>query len=241
MPRKPRFTLPGVPQHVIQRGNNLDPCFLAEQDYRRYLENLDSSAIKQACRIHAYALMTNHVHLLITPMRPQGIGLMMQALGRRYVSYINKTYRRTGTLWEGRYKASLVDSEAYLLTCMRYVELNPVRAGIVSHPGEYHWSSYAVNAQGRQDTLLTPHPLYLTLGPTPADRQHAYRELFRHRLDTAILHETRDALNHELVLGRSYFKDRIEAMTRRQTRLGIPGRPRLEDEEGTYHVDALFK
>jgi len=237
MPRKPRFTLPGVPQHVIQRGNNRDPCFLAEPDYRRYLEDLGATAEKTSCRIHAYVLMTNHVHLLVTPMQEHGIGEMMQALGRRYVYYINKTYRRTGTLWEGRYKASLVDSEAYLLSCMRYIELNPVRAEMVGHAGEYRWSSYGANAQGQDDPLLTRHPLYTALGATPSERQYAYRELFRHHLDPDALHEIRTALNHELVLGRSYFKDKIEAMTERQTRLGTAGRPSVKESSGVYYID----
>lgn len=237
MPRKPRFTLPGIPQHVIQRGNNREPCFLAEADYRCYLEDLQATAEKSACRIHAYVLMTNHAHLLVTPMQELGIAEMMQALGRRYVYYINKTYRRTGTLWEGRYKASLVDSDAYLLTCMRYIELNPVRAEMVNHAGEYQWSSYGANAQGRADALLTHHPLYMALGETASVRQHAYRELFRHRLDSDALHEIRQALNHELVLGRSYFKDKIEAMIERQARLGIPGRPRAEEKDGVYYIE----
>jgi putative transposase len=236
MPRKPRFTLPGIPQHVIQRGNNREPCFLAKQDYRRYLDELTWVADKHSCRLHAYVLMTNHVHLLVTPMKEFGIGETMQALGRRYVYYINKTYRRSGTLWEGRYKASLVDSEAYLLSCMRYIELNPVRAGMVNHPGDYKWSSYAANAQGQTDLLLSPHPLYTALGETTAVRQHAYRELFRHHLDNDILHEIREALNHELVLGRSYFKDKIEAMTKRQARLGMPGRPRVEEAGGVDYI-----
>lgn len=237
MPRKPRFTLPGVPQHVIQRGNNRDPCFLAEHDYRRYLEELALCANRFGCRIHAYVMMTNHVHLLLTPMREHGIAEMMQALGRRYVYYVNNTYRRTGTLWEGRYKASLVDSEGYLLSCMRYIELNPIRAGMVIHAGEYEWSSYGANAQGRADPLLSPHPLYTSLGATPAERQFAYRELFRHHLDESLLHEIRDAVNHELVLGRSYFKSRIEALTSRQVRPGHPGRPRVEEEAGVYYID----
>jgi putative transposase len=151
--------------------------------------------------------------------------------------YINKTYQRTGTLWEGRYKASLIDSEAYLLACMRYIELNPVRAQMVQHAGEYKWSSYGANAQGRPDALLAPHPLYTALAATAAARQHTYRELFRHHMEDALVHEIREALNHELVLGRSYFKDRIEAMTRRQTRLGIPGRPCVEEESGVYYID----
>ena len=136
MPRKPRFNLPGVPQHIIQRGNNREPCFLAEGDYRRYLDDLNDVAIKFNCQIHAYVLMTNHVHLLTTPSSEHGIGQMMQALGRRYVYYINHTYRRTGTLWEGRYKACLVDCKAYLLTCIRFMELNQIRACMVERPDE---------------------------------------------------------------------------------------------------------
>ena len=236
MPRKPRFNLVGLPQHVIQRGNNREPCFFSDQDYRRYLEALEEVAGKYDCRIHSYVLMTNHVHMLITPMVDHGISQMMQALGRRYVSYVNKTYRRTGTLWEGRYKSCLIDSDRYLLTCMRYIELNPVRANMVSHPGEYLWSSYRINAQGEESSLIEQHPLYLELGSTLEARNVAYRELFRDHMSAEALHEIRDALNHELVLGRSYFKDKIEEMTKRQTRLGQPGRPRVEEEEAVYLV-----
>lgn len=237
MPRKPRFNLVGIPQHVIQRGNNREPCFYAEADYRRYLDDLQESANKFDSRIHAYVLMTNHVHLLVTPMAEHGISQMMQALGRRYVYYVNKTYKRTGTLWEGRYKSSLIDSDRYLLTCMRYIELNPIRASMVVHPGEYKWSSYHANAQGMEDALVQPHPLYLELGADKYVRQYAYRELFRHFIDTDTLHEIRKSLNHELVLGRSYFKDKIEEMTNRQTRMGLPGRPKVEEKAGVYLVD----
>jgi len=236
MPRKPRFNLVGIPQHVIQRGNNREPCFFAEEDYRRYLDDLSESASKFHCRFHAYVLMTNHVHLLVTPMVKSGISQMMQALGRRYVYYVNKTYKRTGTLWEGRYKSSLIDSDHYLLTCMRYIELNSVRANMVNHPGEYKWSSYHANAQGSVDQLIEPHPLYLELDDDPVKRQEVYRELFCHHMDNDLLHEIRESLNHELVLGRSYFKDKIEEMTKRQTRLGMPGRPRVEEEEGVYLI-----
>lgn len=236
MPRKPRFNLIGIPQHVIQRGNNREPCFYADEDYRRYLDDLSKSIEKYDCRVHAYVLMTNHVHILVTPMVENGVSNMMQALGRRYVYYINKTYNRTGTLWEGRYKASLVDSDQYLFTCMRYIEMNPVRANMVEHPGEYKWSSYHVNAQGIEDSLVEHHPLYLELDKTEESRQLAYREMFRARLDSELLHEIRDSLNHELVLGRSYFKDKIEEITNRQTRLGEPGRPRIEEEGSGYYV-----
>jgi putative transposase len=236
MPRKPRFNLIGIPQHVIQRGNNREPCFYAEQDYRRYLDDLKESADKYDCRVHAYVLMTNHVHMLVTPMKDHGVSDMMQALGRRYVYYINKTYRRTGTLWEGRYKSSLVDSNHYLLTCMRYIELNPVRANMVAHPGEYKWSSYPANAQDAYDAVIEGHPTYLELSAVAESRQAAYRELFRNHMDNDTLHEIRESLNHELVLGRSYFKDKIEEITNRQTRLGIPGRPMIGEEEAIYVV-----
>lgn len=236
MPRKPRFNLVGIPQHVIQRGNNREPCFYAEEDYRHYLDDLQESAVKFDCQIHAYVLMTNHVHLLITPFEDHGISQMMQALGRRYVYYVNKTYKRTGTLWEGRYKASLIDSDRYLLTCMRYIELNPIRASMVDYPGEYKWSSYQANAQGGSDPLIAVHPLYTELGVNAEIRQAAYRELFRHHMDDSTLHEIRESLNHELVMGRTYFKDKIEEITQRQTRLGLPGRPKIEEEEAVYWV-----
>ena len=236
MPRKPRFNLVGILQHVIQRGNNREPCFYAEEDCRRYLDDLQASAEKFHCRLHAYVLMTNHVHLLVTPMVDSGVSQMMQALGRRYVYYINKTYKRTGTLWEGRYKSSLIDSDNYLLTCMRYIELNPVRANMVNHPGEYKWSSYHTNAQRGLEPIIEPHPVYTELGIATEERQAAYRELFRHHMDNETLHDIRKSLNHELVLGRSHFKDRIEEITKRQTRLGQPGRPRVEEEEGVYYI-----
>lgn len=148
MARKPRFNLPGVPQHIVQRGNNRQPCFYAEADYCRYLEYLHEAAARNQAAIHAYVLMTNHVHLLATPANPFSITHMVQDLGRKYVRYINRTYGRTGTLWEGRYKASLVDGESYLLSCMRYIEMNPVRAGMVSNPAGYRWSSHQGNACG---------------------------------------------------------------------------------------------
>ena len=239
MARKPRFNLPGVPQHVIQRGNNREPCFYGDGDYHRYLDDLREATDRNDCRLHAYVLMTNHVHLLMTPMAEHGVTHLMQDLGRKYVRYINHGYQRTGTLWEGRYKSSLIDSEVYLLVCMRYIELNPVRAGMVPHPGDYRWSSYGSNAYGNPNALISPHPLYTRLGNDPEPRRYAYRELFRHLLDNDLLHSIREALNQELVLGREDFKDRIEQMTARQTRPGQSGRPRVERAEepmGEYYV-----
>ena len=168
MPRKPRLYLPGIPCHVIQRGNNRDVCFAAEEDYQAYVEWLRDGAERCGCAVHAYVLMTNHVHLLVTPQDKEGVSRLMQSVGRRYVQYFNYSYDRSGTLWEGRYKATLIDSDQYLLTCMRYIELNPVRAGMVKHPLDYPWSSYAANARGQDNLLITPHELYRQLG-----RSHA--------------------------------------------------------------------
>lgn len=228
MPRKPRFQLPGVPQHVIQRGNNRQPCFFATKDYQLYLDWLGLACDKYGCVVHAYVLMTNHVHLLVTPERPGAVGPVMQSLGRRYVRYVNDTHRRTGTLWEGRYKASLVEDETYLLTCYRYIELNPVRARMVERPGDYRWSSYAHNALGRPDPNLTHHPVYLRLGTGPEECRQSYSELFPSRLDEGLLKTIREALNQELVLGSERFKDGIEGTLKRRARPGKAGRPRRD-------------
>ena len=244
MPRKPRFNLPGFSQHVIQRGNNRAPCFLNDADNRRYLEYLGITAHEHACQIHAYVLMTNHVHVLVTPTRAWGISGMMQSLGRRYVHYFNTTHQRTGTLWEGRYKASLIDSDAYLFTCMRYIELNPVRAGLVDLPEKYPWSSYHANAGYRKNHLLFPHSLYSDLGATTTERQMVYRSSFGTALDDPQIQGIRDALNQEQVLGQAPFVRGIEAMTRRQIRPGVPGRPRLarlEEEGGPYHSKGILE
>ena len=240
MPRKPRFNLIGVPQHVIQRGNNREPCFYSEDDYIFYLSELNEVSKKYNCRIHSYVLMTNHVHLLVTPMMAHGVSRMMQALGRRYVYYVNKKYNRTGTLWEGRYKSSLIDSDQYLLTCMRYIEMNPVRADMVEHPGDYMWSSYLSNAQDKPNPLIEKHPVYCSLGITDAEQQIQYRHLFEQYIGIETLNDIREALNHELVFGRSHFKYKIEEITQRQTRKGQAGRPKVEEETAVYYVSSLY-
>jgi len=232
MPRKPRFNLPGVPQHVIQRGNNRQACFFTEADYLYYLDALRAALDKFGGRVHAYVLMTNHVHLLITPDREHALSEIMQSIGRRYVRYVNKKYGRAGTLWEGRFKASLVQSERYLLACYRYIELNPVRAGMVEHPGEYRWSSYSANAQGALNETVCLHDEYRCLGTTSGARQAAYRELFGQLLDSELVVEIRDTVNHELVVGTSRFKDEVEAMTNRRAQMGKPGRPSKKAKDG---------
>jgi len=236
MARKPRIFLPEIPQHVVQRGNNREPCFFAEEDYRYYLECLSEAAKKYDCQIHAYVLMTNHVHLLVTSNEEYALSGMMQSLGRRYVRYINHTYKRTGTLWEGRYKASLVQTENYLLACSRYIELNPVRANMIETTGEYMWSSYNHNAWGKEDICVTEHDMYRRLGNNPVQQQVAYRELFRNHMNNEALHEIRDALNHEAILGSGYFKEKVEGILNRRVQPGKPGRPRIEEEAGMYEV-----
>ena len=217
MPRLPRFILPGQPQHVIVRGNNREPIFYEEDDYRFYLEKLKQACDKHQCDLHAYVLMTNHVHLLLTPHKEQSIGKALQMVGRYYVQYFNYYYNRSGTLWEGRYKAALIDSVDYLLTCYRYIELNPVRAeGMADHPSEYPWSSYRFNALGQPDSLLAPHKEYLSLGKTAEARQAAYRALFKTRIANKTLEEIRDCTNRAWVLGSDHFKERIADQLNRQ-------------------------
>lgn len=216
MARQPRFILPGYPQHIIQRGNNRNLIFTNDADRLFYLDKLDAACIEFDCSIHAYVLMSNHVHLLITPGMDAGIGKVMQSLGRCYVRYFNWRHQRTGTLWEGRYRASLVETERYLLACYRYIELNPVRAGIVDHPQHYRWSSYGYNARGFGDRLLTPHSLYLQLGSDGPTRRAAYRKLFEDVLSTKTLDSIRQATNGDWVMGDISFRRKVEARIQRQ-------------------------
>ena len=230
VPRPPRYPLIGVPQHVMQRGNNRQPTFFAADDFRVYLECLKEAATNHHCEIHAYVLMTNHVHLLMTPRRTNAIAKVIQSLGRRYVQYINATYQRSGTLWEGRYKASVIESESYLLMCLRYIELNPVRSNLVADPAEYLWSSYPWHALGKSDPLITDHSVYLALGRTKEERHEAYRGLFRDPLDPARLQEIRESVNQCRVLGGERFKDEIEAALSRRVRPAKAGRPKAKVE-----------
>lgn len=233
MPRRPRVTLPNVPLHVIQRGNNRQACFFAEEDYLLYLGWLKEYAEKSGCLIHAYVLMTNHVHLLLSCATRDGAGGLMKALGQRYVQYVNRTYQRSGTLWEGRYRSCLVQEEGYLLSCQRYIELNPVRAGMVGHPAEYPWSSYRANAQGENGGLVTPHALYLALGADALARQEAYRELFRHELEPGLVDAIRQATNGNYVLGDGRFGEQIALALGRRVQPGKSGRPRKSPEPPT--------
>ena len=230
MARQPRYSILGQPQHVIQRGNNRDVIFVADDDYLFYLEKLTDACHKFECEIHAYVLMTNHVHLLMTPGSDNGISKVMQSLGRVYVQYFNYQYGRTGTLWEGRYKSTLLDSEQYFLICSRYIELNPVRAQMVLHPSEYRWSSYHCNAQGEKNLLISPDSVYLALGDNDSERQLNYTALFNSHIPEAEIEQIRAATNKAWVLGGDHFKEQIEKLSVRQVEPKARGGDRRSKE-----------
>jgi putative transposase len=232
MPRRPRIIVPGIPLHVIQRGNNRQACFFSEEDYGFYLDWLQEYSRSTGCAIHAYVLMTNHVHLLLTPKHKESAGNLLKRLGQRYVQYINRSYKRSGTLWEGRFRSSIIQQDAYFLTCQRYIEMNPVRAGIVKHPREYKWSSYRVNGQGEPSELVIHHFLYNDLGKDDTERVSAYRELFRHELDPEEIDKIRKATNGNFALGSSRFQEEIGTMLGRRVAPGRAGRPRKARDEG---------
>ena len=233
MARLPRLDLPGIPQHIVQRGNDRQPCFARDADYQQYRQELGEAAPKHGCDVHAYVLMTNHVHLLVTPAEPGGASRMMQAIGRRYVACFNARYRRTGTLWEGRFKSVPVDTEGYVLACYRYIELNPVRAGMCTAPGEYAWSSYHANALGQHEPRLRPHPAFSALGATDEARRLAYRVL----VAAGIPDELRDTLTlhtrHQKPWGSDRFRRQIELLTGRSLEVRPAGRPRRSAGNGT--------
>lgn len=214
--RLPRNVVPGQALHIIQRGNNRQPVFFSATDYRYYHETLIAAAEQYACEVHAYVFMTNHVHLLLTPATEIGPSRFMQAVGRRYVRYVNGIYQRTGTLWEGRFKSAIIDSERYLLACSRYIELNPVRANMVSNPADYLWSSYHHNALGKCDEVLVPHALYRQLGISHAQRMATYASLFDNCLEKEVLNRLRAGTETGSVIGNNRFCEQIEQMLQRR-------------------------
>jgi len=203
----------GLPVHVIQRGNNRQACFAAEADFKAYAHWLHEAATRHGAAVHAWIFMTNHVHLLLTPSRSDSISRIMQFLGRNYVRYFNFHHQRTGTLYEGRFKSSIVQSNRYFLACQRYIELNPVRAGMVDDPANYSWSSYRAHALGCTVQMWQPHAEYLALGHTRSSRLVAYRKLFNEELEKQLITEIREAANTGLVLGNEHFRKEIEQLT----------------------------
>ncbi len=228
MPRKPRLQAAGLPVHIIQRGNNRQACFFAEEDYRFFLDHLAKLTKRFRCSLHAYVLMTNHFHLLLSSDLVNGPSLVMKFLGQRYVQYVNRVYKRSGTLWEGRFRSSLVQTQHYVLGCYRYIEMNPVRANMVKHPIDYRWSSYATNAEGKKVEWLTPHGEYLALAAEESNRLAAYRGLFATDLDPELMREIRTSTHGGYAIGDSRFREQIErTLNRRATPRGSgrPGEP----------------
>jgi putative transposase len=225
MPRRARLRLAGVPLHIIQRGNNRTACFFATGDYAFYLHHLQDLARKFDCLVHAYVLMTNHVHLLVTPEATDSASLLMKHLGQRYAQYVNRTYQRSGTLWEGRFKSCLAQSDVYVLTCYRYIESNPVRAAMAAHPRDYRWSSYRANAEGEACEWLAAHDEYCRLGRSASERQANYRALFDAPIEQSLMTAIRDATNGNVALGNPSFQIEIERALGRRASRGKAGRP----------------
>ncbi len=208
-------------------------CFKGNEDRHRYLDLLARAALEHGVAIHSYVLMSNHVHLLVTPENSEACGRMMQSLGRQYVRLFNDRYQRTGTLWEGRFKSTLVDTDAYFFTVTRYIELNPVRAGIVAQPGAYRWSSYRSNALGAKDSLLSSHAVYRQLGRDPQERQRSYRLLFEHEIEPQVLDGLREATNKGWAFGSKRFKDGLRAIANRPPEsLGWGGDRKSNNDQG---------
>ena len=225
MPRKPRFFLTDIPVHIIIRGNNKQIIFGDEDDYLAYLKWLGEGLEYSSTRLHAYVLMSNHIHLLVSADEGGNISKLPQYIGRKYVPFFNRKYGRTGTIWEGRFKASSVDSENYLLACYRYIEMNPVRAAMVCSPDEYRWSSYRANALGEQEAILAPHPLYQQLAVNDAQRQACYRELFTDVLDSEIVGYIRASVQTGTPLGNDKFKAEVEKLLGMKVGQARRGRP----------------
>ncbi len=226
MARLPRLTLPGHPHHVIQRGNNRQPTFRDAADYERMLALLTEHAERENVAIHSYVLMGNHFHLLVTPETQTGLPRMMQAVGRRYVRYFNDRHHRTGTLWEGRYKVAPVQAERYLLACMVYVDLNPVRAGLATKAADYPWSSHQHYVGLRNDNLVRPHPLYWHLGNTPFAREAAYADLVGQGVSAKLRSELTESVLKGWALGEVQFLSQLQKQTSRRLAPARAGRPR---------------
>ena len=225
--RLPRLTLPGYPHHVIQRGNNRQPIFSASADYQTLLDLLAENADKFDVAIHAYVLMDNHFHLLATPQTVEGLPQMMQAVGRRYVRYFNDSQNRTGTLWEGRYRSTLVQADRYLLACMAYIDLNPVRGGLVAHARDYPWSSYGHYVGQRIDKVITPHALFWAMGNTPFAREAAYAELVQSGINLVQQTALTDSALSGWALGEPDFVADLQKRTERRVVKSMAGRPKI--------------
>lgn len=238
MPRHARIIVPGAAVHLVQRGNNRADCFFAEQDRSFYLFHLARLLPRARCFLHAYCLMTNHVHLLVTARDADSCATLMKYMGQLYAQYVNRTYLRTGSLWEGRYKSCLVQCEGYLLSCYRYIELNPVRAGLAKQAGDYPWSSFRANAHGDSCEFLTAHDEYVALDENGGHRRALYRGLFGSLGDPAVFEDIREATNAGYVVGDAGFKTFVAGLLGRRVERGSPGRPRNNADKRTGELFA---
>ena len=228
MARLPRYSIINQPQHIIQQSRDGQKIFNHEQDYQYFYDCLEAAAYNYELKVHAYALLPDHVQVLASPGNPDSISRTIQSIGRNYVQYFNESYDSEGTLWDGRYRATVLDDKPYLLTCSRYIETVAVRTGLVAGPKDYRWSSYAHNALARNDPMISPHREYQRLGSTPAERSKAYRALFKHRLSVETVDTITDSVLKGWALGDARFAARIEKLSgRRATRLP-KGRPRRQ-------------
>lgn len=225
MPRLARLAPAGMPLHIMQRGNNKQPCFWDDQDRAVYIQRLLSALNEHSVALHAYVLMDNHIHLLATANCNKGIGGMMKQLSQRYVQYVNKRYDRSGGLWEGRYKSCLIQSDSYLLNCYRYIELNPVRAGLVVKPADYVWSSYKQNAEGVTNRLITAHSSYLALNQCPNQRLTSYRNFVEQGLSSDSTEKITNCLEKEQAYGTNAFINWAEKKFNRTLTAKARGRP----------------
>ncbi len=234
MPRRSRLVLPDTPMHIIQRGNNSQDCFFDDEDYASYLRWLREIAQRTQCVIHAYALLSNHVHLLLTPVHAAGVSDLMRLLGQRYVQYINRAHCRTGTLWEGRYRSCVTNEDRYVLGCYQYIELTPVREKLVEKPEDYRWSSYHVNALNQPGDLLQPHKAYRAFGETRAACASAYHALFGQPLDVHLAEEIRIATQGNYALGSPQFAAQVEKKLKIRATRGRAGRPQNQSVTGRH-------
>ena len=209
MSRHPRAVVENVPLHIVQRGNNRHPCFFSRNDFLVYLAMLGDAATLSECQVHAYVLMTNHVHILASSSAMASPALMMKRIGERYAQYANRRYARSGTLWQGRFRSCLVESERYFLICQRYIEMNPVRASMVARPIDYEWSSFRSSAHGEVNQLVSPHPVYISLASNDVERQSRYRSLFGEEIPVSVIEQVRNATNGNAAFGSELFMEKL--------------------------------
>ncbi|MEO5691725.1 MAG: transposase [Usitatibacter sp.] len=236
MPRTSRLRLAEVPVHVVQRGHNRAPCFVDSSDYDRYLCLVAELSKESNCQVHSYVLMPNHVHLLLTPGHVESASTFMQGVNQRYVQYVNRKRKRTGSLWEGRFRSSLVDSENYFFICQRYIEMNPVRAALVDFPGQYRWSSYRANAEAALSEIVCPHQLFIALGSSEGERRKNYRALFQEPLSAMKLERIRHATRLGRPLGGEVFVSVMAGLFGDRAAPRPPGRPRKDDVAGPGEI-----